>query len=263
MRETTTSAKGSSGYRAPAVHKAFQILKVVADSKKGLSLSELAKRLGFSKSSTHGLIQALLLTGSLEEDPKKRKYYLGPTLVEIAFRSWNYLRVAERAQPLLEELRDRIGETVFLGVLSKSRGIIVATADTLKPLKISSPPGSSIPLLAGAVGKAFLAALDEDQAERIIDAIGLQAYTKKSITDPKAYLAELQRVKQQGYALDDEEYIPGVRALAVNLGNQRGLPLAIWIVGFADAINEQTLTRIVENTRLTANRLKNLLENSA
>jgi len=245
------------------VQKAFQILKAVAESKTGLGLSELAHKLTFSKSSTHGLNQALVMTGSLEEDPQKRKYYLGPTLVELAFRSWNYLRVTERAQPMIEELRDRIGETVFLGVLSKSRGVIVATADALTPLKISSPPGTSIPLLAGAVGKVFLAGLNGDQAKRIIEAIGLNAYTKKTITTPTAYLKELHRVRQQGYALDDEEYLPGVRAVAVSLGNQRGLPLAIWVVGFVDAINNQTLSGIVEFTLLTANRLRSLLDNSA
>ena len=164
---------------------------------------------------------------------------------------------------MLEELRDRIGETVFLGVLSKSRGVIVATADALKPLKISSPPGTSIPLLAGAVGKAFLAGLNGDQAKRIIEDIGLHAYTKKTITTPTAYLEELKRVRQQGYALDDQEYLPGVRAVAVSLGNQRGLPLAIWVVGFADAVNDQTLSGIVEFTLLTANKLKALLDNSA
>ena len=263
MRKKVESINGPSGYQAPAVQKAFQILNVVAESKKGLGLSELAHMLGFSKSSTHGLIQALVMTGSLEEDPQKRKYYLGPTLVELAFRSWNYLRVTERAQPMLEELRDRIGETIFLGVLSKSRGVIVATADALKPLKISSPPGTSIPLLAGAVGKAFLADLNGDQAKRIIEDIGLHAYTKKTITTPAAYLEELKRVRQQGYALDDEEYLPGVRAVAVSLGNQRGLPLAIWVVGFADAINDQTLSSIVEFTLLAANKLKTLLDNSA
>ena len=263
MGKKATSMKESSGYQAPAVQKAFQILSMVAESKKGLGLSELAQTLEFSKSTTHGLIQALVKTGSLEEDPHKRKYYLGPTLVELAFRSWNYLRVTERSQPLLEELRDRIGETVFLGVLSKSRGIIVATADALKPLKISSPPGTSIPLLAGAVGKAFLAGLSDDEAIRIIETAGLNKYTKKTITAPESYLKELRRVRKQGYAVDDEEYLPGVRAVAVSLGNQRGLPLAIWVVGFADAINAQTLSGIVAYTLKTANKLKALLDNSA
>ena len=256
-------SNGSSGYQAPAVQKAFQILKVVAEAKKGLGLSELAHMLGFSKSSTHGLIQALVLTGALEEDPQTRKYYLGPTVVELAFRSWNYMRVTERAQPILEKLRDQIGETVFLGVLSKSRGTIVATADALKPLKISSPPGTSIPLLAGAVGKVFLADLNRDQAKRIISETGLHPYTEKTITSAAVYLEELKRIEQQGYALDDEEYLPGVRAVAVSLGNQRGLPLAIWVVGFADAINDQTLPGIVSDTLKTANKLKAALDGSA
>ena len=155
--------------------------------------------------------------------------------------------MVEQAQPYLDRLRDHIGETVFLGVLSRTRGIIMATAESTKPLKISSPPGVSIPLMAGAVGKVFLARLSNQDALALIEDKGLPTFTPRSIVDPDAYLEELSRVRQQGYAVDDEEYLPGVKAVAAGLGNHRGLPLAVWVVGFAGAMDDAVMPRIIEH----------------
>ncbi|UCF91161.1 MAG: IclR family transcriptional regulator [Desulfobacterales bacterium] len=252
-----------SNYRAPAVQKAFELLRIVAESRQELGLSAIAKSLGFSKSTTHGLIQALLDIGALDQNPQRKRFFLGPAVVELAFRSWNYLRVVEHAQPLLDELRDQIGETVFLGALSRSRGLIMATAEATKPLKISSPPGTTIPLLAGAVGKVFLAQQENQQIVQLLDDHGLPRFTDHSIVTSEDYLAELERVRQQGYALDKEEYLPGVRAVAVALGNHRGLPLAVWVVGFADSMNDRLLPGVVRATLDTARKLQVGLENGS
>jgi len=253
----------TSRYEAPAVKKAFQLLRAVAKSRKELGLSDLARSLGFSKSTTHGLIHALLKEGALDQSPDRKKFYLGPTIVDLAFKSWNYLRVREKAQPCLDELRDNIGETVFLGVLSSTRGIIIATAEATKPLKISSPAGTTIPLLAGAVGKIFLSQLDIKHASRYIKKHGLPSFTSQSILKKEDYLLELDRVREIGYALDNEEYLPGVKAVAVGLGNHRGLPLAIWVVGFAGSMKNEVMPRIINETLHTARKLESVLDREA
>jgi DNA-binding IclR family transcriptional regulator len=247
-------------YQAPAVHKAFEILRIVAQSRSELGISELANNLGFSKSTTHGLVKALLQVGALDQNLQRKKFFLGPAIVELAFRNWNYFRVAEHSQPLLDQLRDRINETVFLGVVSRSRGLIMATAEATKPLKISSPPGTTIPLLAGAVGKVFLAQQDDAQVMQLIKERGLPRFTPQSIVSEKEYLTELRRVRKRGYALDNEEYLPGVRAVAIGLGNHRGLPLAIWVVGFADSMRDDVMPQVIKGIKQTAEKLKALLD---
>lgn len=249
-----------AGYQAPAVQKAFQLLNVVAESRSGLGVTEIAQRLGFSKSTTHGLIQGLLKTGALVQSPHQKTFFLGPTVVELAFRSWNYWRVQKQAQPILEALRDQIDETVFLGVLSRVRGIITATAAASKPLKISAPPGTTVPLLAGAVGKVFLSGLKTERAKAIIRERGLRRYTPHSIISETQYLKELSAVRKKGYALDNEEYLPGVKAVAVSLGNHRGLPLAIWVVGFAGTLTEQKIPIIIQQILSAAEKLKSVID---
>ena len=254
-------AKKAAAYKAPAVQKAFELLKLVAESRSEVTLSDLARRLGYSKGTIHGMIQALLQAGAIEQGPRRKGYFLGPAVVELAFRSWNYFRVVEYAQPVLNELRDRIGETVFLGVLSRSRGLIMATAEAAKPFKISSPPGTSIPLLAGAVGKVFLALQPAAQAAKLIREHGLLPFTPRSVVRKEDYLAELDAVREQGYAVDNEEYLLGVKAVAVALENQRGLPLAIWVVGFADSMSARAIEKIALETRTAAGDLRDELDN--
>ena len=250
----------SVGYQAPAVQRAFQLLKLVAESPAEQSLSGIARSLGWSKSTTHGLIQSLLSVGALEQGPLGKKIVLGPAIVELAFQSWNYFQVGDKARPILEALRDQIGETVFLGVLGRSRGIIVATAESRKSLKISAPSGTSVSLLAGALGKVYLASLPRDQAAAFIQERELPQYTEKTITDKNDYIAEINQVRQNGYAVDDEEYLPGVRAIAISVGNRRGLPLALWVVGFAGAMETSMLPGFIQHIRKAAHNLQKIMD---
>ena len=248
-------------YEAPAVQKAFELLAIVADSAEGLGVSELSTALGYSKGTIHGIVQALLKAGVLDQSPQRKKLFLGPAIVELAFKSRSYRRTIQQAQPLMDQLRDRVEQTVFLGMLSRSRVMIIAAAEASNPLKISSPPGTSLPVLAGALGKMFLSQFDDKKALQLIRSYGLTRFTQNSITDGQAYLKELARVRREGYAVDDEEYLPGVRAVAISLGNHRGLSLALWAVGFAGSMDRQAMPGIVREVLETAEKLKASLHN--
>jgi DNA-binding IclR family transcriptional regulator len=250
----------SAGYQAPAVQRAFQLLKSVAESPGELNLTDIARNLGCSKSTTHGLIQSLLSVGALERGPMGKKFVLGPAILDLAFQKGNYLQIGNMARPELESLRDHIRETVFLGVMGQSRVIIVATAESQRSLKLSAPPGTSISLLAGAVGKVYLASLPADRAVQFIQERELRRYTEKTIADKNDYIAEINQVRHNGYAVDDEEYLPGVRAVAVGVGNHRGLPLALWVVGFAGAMEKEVLPDIIQHVQQTAHRLQIILD---
>ena len=243
----------TTGYQAPAVHKAFQMLREVADSDEPLGLTELAIRLGYSKSTTHGLVHALMREGALVQDPDGRKLFIGSTVANLAFSSWNYLKMTESAQPIINRIRDQITETVFLGAMINSRVLILATAEAEVPLKISASPGTRMPLFAGAVGKAFLARLDNARALELIREKGLPRHTQWSIVDESDYLEELERVRTNGYAVDDGEYLTGVCAVVVTLDNFYGPPMAVWVVGLSSNLGpdkiQQATTAIMASTR--------------
>jgi DNA-binding IclR family transcriptional regulator len=259
MNENPSSAV--TGYRAPAVARAFDILAEVANARGDAGISELARRLDLSKSTVHGLVRSLFDIGVLEQNPQTKKFCLGPALVELAFKSWNFLQVREKAQPEINRIRDRIGETVFLGLLSREEATIIATAEADKPLKISSPPGTSIPLLTGAVGKIAMAQLGTEAARAYLQSHALPRFTDRSIIDLEDYLEEIDRVRErQGFAIDDGEYLPGVRAVAAPLDNRRGLPLAVWVVGFSTSMSDDRLGEIAQQTVSGAQALRRRLD---
>lgn len=254
------SDSGESGYKAPAVHKIFQLLRVVAESPKMLGQTELVRELGYSKSTTHGLIHALLREEALAQESDGRKFYLGPAITDLAFSNWNYLKTAETAQPFINDIRGQIGETVFLGGLIRKRVLIMASAEAEVPIKISAPAGTTIPLFAGAVGKVFLAGISPDRVKEMIRGKGLPRYTPGTIADEEKYLAELEQVRANGYATDNEEYIHGIKAVAVALNNRKGPSLALWVVGLSSTMSPEKIRQIIEVILNTAGKLRTALE---
>jgi DNA-binding IclR family transcriptional regulator len=245
-----------AGYKAPAVHKAFQLLRSVAQSQKSLGIVELAQQLGYSKSTTHGLVHALLREGALTQGSGAHKLYLGPAIAELLFSNWRQEKVNELAQPILNDIRNSINETVILGVRIRNRVLIITTAEASESLKISVMVGSTIPLLGGAVGKVFLSDETPDHAIQMINKHGLRRYTPQSITDATEYLTELDHVRAQGYAIDIEEYLQGIRAVAFALHNRRGLPAALWVVGISANMDTDKMKKIADIAREKAEKLR-------
>jgi DNA-binding IclR family transcriptional regulator len=258
-RPMPTNSPNADGYSAPAVERAFRLLEAVAGAAVPPRLSELSRELGFSKSTTHGLVRALTEAGALDQDPGSKRLSLGPTLVELAFKNRNYLFLAEQVQPLLESLRDRIDETVFFGMMNRARTLIAATAEARKAMKISAAPGTTIPLLAGAVGKVFLAQMTPEDARRAVRRLPLPRFTPATIVEEDLLLAEAARVRQDGYAVDRGEYLSGVNAVAVGLETRRGVPMALWAVGFAESMGKEKIAGIIESAMQAAADLRSLL----
>lgn len=256
METRTQSVK----YRAPAVQRAFQMLKIVAESPAVYNLSDLARSLGWSKSTTHGLIQSLMTIGALEQCPQENTFVLGPTVADLAFQDWQSYRVGGAVKGILESLRDQIHETVFLGAMGRRRTLIVAVAESTKHLKLSAPPGTGIPLLAGALGKLYLSSLAPEAIERFLKENDLPRYTERSITERDRYLSEIERVCRDGYALDNEEYLAGVRAVAVSIGNRGGLPMALWVVGFAAALEMAHLVKMIDDIQKAARDIRQVVD---
>lgn len=248
------------GYKAPAIHKAFELVRTVVQSRQGLGIIDLAQQLGYSKSTTHGLVHALIREGVLARGPGGRKLSLGPTIAELAFTNWNHNWVNEQVQPILNAIRDQINETVIMGVRIRNRVLLIATAEAAKFLKISADVGSTIPLMGGAVGKVFLAQEDHFRSAQLVEEYGLRRYTEHSIIDPEEYLAELNKVRARGYALDIEEYLQGIRAVAVALDNSRGLPAAVWAVGISANMGSEKMAHMAEILVEKAKSLRTILD---
>ena len=242
----------SQRYQAPTVRKAFQILRLISQSDRGLRISELSKDLGISKSTVHGITSALEELGAIKRDPLTKKYTLGFTLFELGRLAYSLTDLKDLAGPVMERLMDRTQTSVFLGVLNWEHVTILDVVESRQDLKITAPIGTTIPLLAGAVGKVFLASMGDETIREIITEKGLKRYTENTIIDPDQYLREIKLVGKQGYATDYEEYILGVRAVASPIKVGGHMMSAIWTVGFRAILDEDNMKILIKETKEAA-----------
>ncbi len=247
-------------YGAPSVKKAFAILSAVSSSKEGLGVSELAKNLKMAKSTVHGMTSALEELGAVMRDPLSKKYKLGFTLLEIGRSAYSQIDLKTSARPVMEDLMEKTRTSVFLGIMNWDHVTILDIVESRQDLKITAPVGTTIPMLAGAVGKVFLATMKDQQARKIIESKGLPRFTSNSIIDTDVYFKELEPVSAQGFAIDDEEYILGVRAVASPLMGLGQLRSAIWIVGFKASLDEKKMKTLTGETHQAAKEISRRIQ---
>jgi DNA-binding IclR family transcriptional regulator len=242
-------------YQAPIVTKAFRILSAVADTTDGMGISEISRNLDISKSTVHGITSALEGQGALIKNPASKRFNIGYALIELGKKAYSRVNLKEIARPFIEELMNTCQESVFLGIKNRNNVIIIDAVESSKDYKITSPVGTVIPLLAGAVGKVFMSEMNKKEVRDFLDAEGLTRFTEKTIINKDDYFNELSFVKTHGYAVDNEEYLPGVRAVAAPVkGN--GLYLSsVWVVGFKSSMNDDILKKITEQVVDTAEKI--------
>ena len=202
--------------RVPALDKCFKILDLAARSNNGIGISEAAKTLGYNKSTVFNIVHTLASLGILANG-NNAKFVLGPRLYVLGKLASQNFSLVDVAHPWLEKVTAQTKLSSFLGVRSGDRVTIIDKVDSPIEIKVSSEVGMRIPLLAGATGKVFLAQMPDDKVVELLGRKELKAYTSRSCTDPVKYLQTVREVRRQGFALDDEEYIEGIRAIAVPL----------------------------------------------
>jgi len=246
-------------YEAPPVKKAFQILRLISDSEDGLGVTDLSRGLKISKSTVHGITSALEDIGAVIRDDGTKRYKLGFTLFDLSRKAYSQIDLRDLARPIMEDLMDRTQQSVCLGVLNSEHVTILDVVESRQDLKITTPVGTKIPVLAGATGKVFMAWMADEQAMKFVWGKGLTRYTENSIINPAEYFQEIKAVRQNGYATDDEEYILGVRAVAAPVTGHRTLLSAIWVVGFKASLDDEKMNTVIKETKAAAEAISQII----
>lgn len=234
----------------PAVAKVARVLDVVAASTDPPGVSEIARMTGLSKSSVHGLVTALTQEGLLAPVTSGRGYRLGARLANFSAGARDQ-RLLDAALPHLDDLADTAGETALFGSLAGDVVRVLAVEESTRPLNLSAPVGSSVPVMAGALGKAYLASLPAVAAATYLASRPPRRYTDRSVTELDAYLTDVRLAGERGYALDRGEYLPGIAAAASSFAWSGGTYF-VWIVGIEAEHQDGDLVRIGEAVREAA-----------
>jgi len=227
--------------RVPALDKCFALLDLMAHTKKPLGISDLSNALGYHKSTVFNMVYTLVDLGILENGTDG-KFRFGPRLYALGKASGGGSELVSTVHPYLEEISKKTKLSVFLGIRSGKRAVIMDKVDSPFDIKVSSEAGMAIPLLAGAGGKVLLSQLSDAELGDLLSESKLKKFTPASCIQKQNYRNMIKKAREEGFALDDEEYIEGLRAFAVPLHLNRGnLHAAIWVVGLKSQIKDEVL----------------------
>jgi len=213
-------------YHVQSVARALDLLLAFSGPETTISLPELSRKLGLSKSTTYRLVRTLEQKRFLESDPTGPGYRLGSELVHLGYRALRSMNLPELARPHLQRLSDQFGESTSLTIQC---GDQVMYLDHIESERIVNPRvaiGSQLPVYCTSLGKAFLAALTDDEVRELLAETELRRWGPNTITDIDALLAELSGVRRQGYAVNDEELERGDRAVAAPVRSHTGQVVA-------------------------------------
>ncbi len=249
----------------PAVAAAARILRHIKDHPEGLGVTHVAQKAQLSKSTVHGIIKTLEAEGFLVEVADTRRYRLGGTLLELA----EALRAGRPSlavvRPYLDGLARELGLACFIAAPhSDSEFLILEKSESPSGIRVTVSVGERFPLTAGALGKAYLAWQPPARAREIIERVGLPVRTPASIRAMGPYLAQLDRVRAEGYAECYGEYDPRTHALAAPVFDAAGgVALLLLTVGFPTDLDERVMRRHGKTLRAVADRVTGALGGGA
>jgi DNA-binding IclR family transcriptional regulator len=240
----------------PAVDRAARLLDVLESSGRAMTISELARELAINKGTMRDLLETLRSHELLVRDNDRKAYRLGPRLARLGLAALGQLDLASVARPFLGMLAAEVSGTVLLVVPHGDRATIVDKVDGGRvAVEVSATIGRRIRLAAGACGKVFLAfSPAESDPDRLRHHLAALSHpTPRTIVDPELYALELERVRRLGYAMDDEEYLTGVRATSAAVFDARArLTAAVLVIGLTGTLPQADLARVGEATARAA-----------
>jgi DNA-binding IclR family transcriptional regulator len=197
-----------------SVHKAFDVLEAFDLQHEELGVSELARKLTLHKNNVFRLLATLETRGFVEQNKRTGNYRLGLKTFEVASVFLHHLGIRRQAHSVLQELVHRCNETAYLAVLDGGGVVYVSMHETAHPVRVVPRLGRRLPAYCTASGKSQLAFESEDRLDEIFRGYAFQRLTENTITRYADLFAHLKEVARRGYAIDNEEWEPGVRCVA-------------------------------------------------
>jgi DNA-binding IclR family transcriptional regulator len=216
----------TSKYRVQVLDRAIAILDALAGGREELPLAEIARRVGVHKSTVHRILTSLEQHRLADQNERTGCYRLGSHLVSLANAALAQFDIRNRAKPYLEKVLYDTEETVHLCILDQGEVLYLDKVDSSRSIRMTSAIGRRNAAHCTAVGKAMMAWLPEEEIDAIIRQHGLVRFTSKTITTPMELKAELKRVREHGYGVDDEEHEEGVRCVGAAVLDHTERPVA-------------------------------------
>ncbi|MDO4544566.1 MAG: IclR family transcriptional regulator [Bacillota bacterium] len=204
-----------------SIERALDIIEAVAVEQEGLSLTEIAVKVGLHKSTAHRIIATLTKRGYLDKS-NENNYRVGLKLIEAVSCYINSLELQTEARPYVAQITANLGLTSHLGVLDGDKVVYIEKMDVVSSVKMYSQIGLRMHAYCSSLGKCLLANYSKEQLDAIMTDCGFIKFTANTIADIDALHVEINKVRKQGWAMDDEEYEIGHRCIGAPIYDYRG-----------------------------------------
>ena len=220
----------ATGAYSQSLERGLAILAAFRSGRPLLGVSELGREVGLSRSTTHRYVATLASLGYLQQDTGSKKYGLGPRVLDLGFSAINSMELREVAAPHLRGLSDDTGYTVNMAILD---GLDIVYVDRCRSsragqreIDLNLHVGARLPAYCTSLGKVLLAYLPPDELERSVARIELVRRGPNTLTSRTALAQELKRVREAGFAVNNEELAYGLRSIAAPIVSHEGAAVA-------------------------------------
>lgn len=232
-----------------SMRNALRLLNLFTLDKAELNVSEVAEALEVGLSTAHRLTTTLVHEGFLLKDPITKNYRLGSSILAMGNTILSQIDLCRFSSPILEKLVKETGETAHLSILKENKVVYLQKFDSHYPVHLLSHAGRQNPVHCTSSGQVILAFQSDTVIEKIIN-MGLPPYTSKTITSPTIFLKKLHTIREQGYALSEEEMHKSVSSISTPVKNKLGKVIAsVSIAGPITRINQQSRSRLIKLVR--------------
>ena len=250
----------AKAYTVPSVSRALAILELLAQSKRGLSLSDISRKLALPKSSVHVLVRTLELIGYLKNNRISKKYHFGLKLISLSNTALENLEMRELARPFLQDLMLKTGLTVHMAILEGAEAVIIEKVEALGMLRLATWVGRRLDANSSSLGKALLAFdPDLDMSQRLIGR-AYARHNRNTITSPDKLARELKKIRELGYAFDDEEGEIGFRCIGAPIYDAASKVIAaVSVAGTSVQIPKENAAKLASAVKATAQEISSHL----
>lgn len=237
----------SSDSPSAAVERALAMLEAVAQESDGLSNAEISRKLNIPKSSASYILRTLETQSYLTRDGESGKYRVGLKILSLSRGALSGIDVRGVALPIMRHLTQQTGLTCHLAILDGPEAVYIEKVEPEGFIRMDTWVGRRMRVHATSVGKALVAHITQDRLEQILRKSGMEKRTPKTITTLPRLLKELEKVRGQGYAVDDEENNLGARCVGAPVFNDHGtIEAALGLSGTTQQVSPQTMPRILD-----------------
>ena len=231
-------------------------MEEIARNRDGIGLADLSKRVGLHNSTTFHLVKTLVSLGYVRQMKDTKRYRIGRPLFALAANALDEIEMVSLANPVLEELSRETGESAHFSVPMGDAVVVLARTAGPGAFQLTDRVGVVRPAHGTALGKIMLAALPADQFERFLAQAELKALTANTITSRDRLRREIAEVRRTGIAIDDGEFDPEVRCVALPVRDFSGQVIgALGISGPVWRLSIDALQKRARVVRAAADRL--------